>query len=203
MRAPVASSCGEVLGRVEHLGLGPQQGDAAAGDDALLDGGLGGADRVLDAVLLLLELDLGGRADLEDGDAAGQLGQALLELLAVVVGVGVLDLGLDLRDAALDVVLVAGALDDGGLVLGDDDLAGLAEQVEGGVLELEADLLGDDLATGEDGDVLQHGLAAVAEAGGLDGDRVERAADLVDHQRGQGLALDVLGDDHERLAAPA
>ena len=65
--------------------------------------------------------------------------------------------------------LVAGALDDGGLVLGDDDLAGLAEQVEGGVLELEADLFGDDLAAGEDGDVLQHGLAAVAEAGGLDG----------------------------------
>ena len=102
------------------------------GDDALLDGGLGGRHGVLDAVLLLLELHLGGRADLEDGDAAGQLGEALLELLAVVVGVGVLDLGLDLVDAALDVVLGAGALDDRGLVLGDDDLAGLAEQVERG-----------------------------------------------------------------------
>ena len=64
------------------------------------------------------------------GDAAGQLGEALLELLAVVVGVGVVDLGLDLVDAALDVVLGAGALDDRGLVLGDDDLAGPAEQVE-------------------------------------------------------------------------
>ena len=79
---------------------------------------------VLDAVLLLLELDLGGGADLEDGDAAGQLGEALLELLAVVVGVGVLDLGLDLVDPALDVVLVAATLDDGGLVLGDDDPLG-------------------------------------------------------------------------------
>ena len=96
---------------------------------------------VLDAVLLLLELHLGGGADLEHGDAAGQLGEALLELLAVVVGVGVLDLGLDLVDAALDVVLGAGALDDGRLVLGDDDLLGRAEQVERGVLELEADLL--------------------------------------------------------------
>ena len=74
-------------------------------------------------MLLLLQLHLGGGADLEDGDAAGQLGQALLELLPVVVGVGVLDLGLDLVDPALDVVLVAGTLDDGGLVLGDDDLA--------------------------------------------------------------------------------
>src|SRR5919202_4191227 len=47
------------LGRLE-------QGDATTGDDALLDGGLGVADRVLDAVLALLELDLGGRADLDD-----------------------------------------------------------------------------------------------------------------------------------------
>jgi hypothetical protein len=75
-----------------------------------------------------------------------------------------------------------------------------AEQVEGGVLELEADLLGDDLAAGEDGHVLQHRLAALAEAGGLDGHGLERAADLVDHEGGEGLALDVLGDDHERLA---
>ena len=95
---------------------------------------------------------------------------------------------------------VAGTLDDGRLVLGDDDLAGAAEQVEVGVLELEADLLGDDLATGEDGDVAEHGLATVTEAGGLDGDRLEGAADLVDHQGRQGLALDVLGDDQQRLA---
>ena len=75
-------------------------------------------DGVLDAVLLLLELRLGGRADLDDGDAAGQLGQALLELLPVVVGVGLLDLPLDELDAALDGLLVAVALDDGRLFLG-------------------------------------------------------------------------------------
>ena len=77
-----------------------QEGRAAAGDEALLDRRAGRRERILDAVLLLLELDLGGRADLDDGDAAGQLGEALLELLAVVVGGGVLDLGLDLAHAA-------------------------------------------------------------------------------------------------------
>ena len=97
----------------------------------------------------------------------------------------------------------AATVDDGGVVLGDDDLAGPAEQVERDVLELEADLLADDLATGEDGHVLQHRLAAVAEARGLDGDGVERATDLVHDERGEGLALDVLGDDQERLAASA
>jgi hypothetical protein len=43
--------------------------------------------RVLDAGLLLLHLGLGGRADLDDRDAADELGEALLELLAVVVDV--------------------------------------------------------------------------------------------------------------------
>ena len=52
------------------------------------------------------------------------------------------------------------------------------------------------------GDVAEHGLAAVAVAGRLDGAHVEDAAQLVDHQRGQGLALDVLGDDQQRLARP-
>ena len=111
---------------------GLDQRHATTGDDALLDGRLRVADGVLDAVLALLELDLGGRADLDDRDAAGQLGQALLQLLAVVVGVALLDLGADLVDPAGDLVGVAGTLDDGGLVLGDDDLAGLAEQVEAG-----------------------------------------------------------------------
>src|SRR5690606_33787452 len=175
------------------------QGHATTGDDALLDGGLGVTHRVLDAVLALLELDLGGSAGLDDGDATGQLGQPLLQLLAVVVGVAVLDLRADLVDPALDLVRVAGTLDDGGLVLGDDDLAGLAEQGEVGVLQLEADVLGDDLAAREDGHVLQHRLTTVTEARSLDGDGLEGAADLVDDQGSQGLALDVLGDDQQRL----
>ena len=107
---------------------------------------------------------------------------------------------LDLGDARLDVGLLAGAVDDGGVVLGDDHLLGAAEHVEGDVLELDAEVLGDDLAAGQHGDVLQHGLAAVAEARGLDGRDLEPAAQLVDHEGGKRLALDVLGDDEDRLA---
>src|SRR5690242_3288165 len=44
------------------------QCDAAAGHDTFLDRGLGVAHRVLDAVLALLQLDLGGRPRLDDGD---------------------------------------------------------------------------------------------------------------------------------------
>ena len=48
---------------------------------------------------------------------------------------------------------------------------------------------------------LEHGLAAIAETRRLHGSDLQPAAQLVDDQRGESLALDVLGDDHERLAA--
>ena len=56
------------------------------GDDAFLNGGAGRGERILNAELLLLHLDFGRSADLDDGHAAGQLGQTLLQLLAVVIG---------------------------------------------------------------------------------------------------------------------
>ena len=173
---------------------------AAAGDDALFDRRTGRLKRVLDAVLLLLELDLGGRADLDDGHAAGELGQALLELLLVEVGVGVLDLDLDLVDAGLDRLLGAGTVDDGRALLGDLDGLGATEHLERHGVELHAQLLGDDLATGDDGDVLEHALAAITEARRLDGHRREGAAQLVEDQRRERLALEVLGDDQQVLA---
>ena len=142
MFAPVASS--PVSFRpLESLDGGLQQPDATARDDALFDRGLGVAHGILDAVLALLELHLGGGSGLDHRDAAGQLGQPLLQLLAVVVRVRLLDLGADLVDPAGDLLGVAGAVDDGGLVLGDDDLAGGAEQGDVGVLQLEPDVLGD------------------------------------------------------------
>ena len=81
---------------------GVQQRHAAAGHDAFLDGRAGRAQRILDAVLLFLQLGLGAGADADDRHAARQLGQALLQLFLVVVAGGVLDLDLDLLDAALD-----------------------------------------------------------------------------------------------------
>ena len=78
--------------------------------------------------------------------------------------------------------------------------------INGCVLQLNAQLLGDDLTAGQNRDILQHRLAAVAEARRLDGDAGERAAQLVDNQRRQSLALDVLSDDQQlacRTARPA
>src|SRR5690606_4013466 len=170
---------------------------AAAGDDALLHGRAGRVERVLDARLLLLHLGFGGGADIDDGDTAGELREALLQLLTVVVAGGFLDLAADLVDAALDLGALARALDDRGVLLVHDDALGAAEVLDLEVLKLDAEVLGDAAAAGEDRDVLEHGLAAVTEAGGLDGADVQHAAQLVDDEGRERLALDLLGD-HEQ-----
>ena len=179
---------------------GLQQRDAATGHDALLERRPCGLQGVLDAVLLLLHLRLGGRSDLDHGDAAGELCEPFLQLLAVEVRVGVLDFGLDLVDAALDRLGVTGAVDDRGRVFGHDHATGATELLDLGVLELQPELLGDHLGVREDRDVLEHPLAAVAEARRLHGHTGEGAPQLVDHERRERLALDVLGDDQDRLA---
>src|SRR5450759_1133487 len=198
----IDTNLGVGIGQLELVqnGLAVEEGCAATGDHAFLDAGPHGGQSVLDAVLLLLELDLGGRAHLDDGNAAGELGEALLELLAVVIGGGVLDLDSDLRNSSLHGLRRTGAVNDCSVVLGRDDAAGLAEVLNRDGVELAADLLADHGAAGQNGDVAQHLLAAIAKARGLDGQDLNGAAELVHDQRGQSLAVDVLGDDQDRSA---
>ena len=155
---------------------------------------------VVDAVLLLLHLDFRSSAHVEHSHAAGELGQTLLELLLVVVAGGGLDLRLDLADAGLDRVLVTHAVDDSGVVLVDGHLLGRTEVGERRILKRQSGLLRNHGTSGEDGDVLEHGLAAVSETWGLHCGHFQSAADLVDHERSEGLSIDVLGDDEQRTA---
>ena len=57
--------------------------------------------------------------------------------------------------------------------------------------------LADHRSAGQGGDVLQHGLAPVAKSGRLDGQHGEHPPQLVQHQRGQCLAVHVLGNDQQ------
>ena len=180
--------------------LSAEVSDAAAGNDTLFDRSAGGVESIVDAILLLLHRSLGRSADLDERDTAGELGETLLELLAVVVGGSLLDLLLDELNAGLDISALAETLDDRRIVLVDDDLLGAAEHINRDGLELDADVFADELAAREDGDILEDGLAAVTEAGSLDGADLERAAELVDDESRESFALDILGDDHERTA---
>src|SRR5205085_3843242 len=110
------------------------------------------------------------------------------------------DLRADGLHAALDVAGLARALDDGRVVLVNRDLLRAAQVFELDVLQLDAEVFRDDLAARKYRDVFEHRLAAVAEAGGLDRADVQSTAQLVDDERGERLALDIFGDDEQRLA---
>src|SRR5438309_197663 len=100
----------------------------ASGISAMIAPVVKSRELTLDAELLLLHLDLGRRAHLDLRHAAGELRQALLELLLVVVGGRGLHLLLDLTDSALDGLRVARAFDDSGILLLDHDLLRTAQK---------------------------------------------------------------------------
>src|SRR6185369_17645722 len=93
------------LGGIEQCG-------AAAGHDAFLDCGAGGMEGVIDAILAFLDLDLCRSADLDDRNAAGELGETLLQLLDIIFAVAILDLRPDGIAPALDRFRIAGTIDE-------------------------------------------------------------------------------------------
>ena len=147
-------------------------------------------------MLLFLELNFSCCTDFDHCNTAGQLGQTLLQLLFVPIGIGVVDFGFDLVDACCYVCFVACTVNNCCVVLGDDDALCTAQQVEGHVLKLETDFLADDLTTREGSHVLQHCLATIAKAWGLNCRRIECATDLVDNECCECFTLNIFGDDH-------
>ena len=138
--------------------------------------------RIVDAVLTLFHLDFGCPTNADDRNATGQLGQAFLQFLFIVLRGGLLDLSAELRAAAIDVGFLAGAADDRRALLVDAHLLGGAEHIEGHVLELDTEILADHLTAGQDRDVLEHGFAPVPKPRGLHRRDLEPAAELVDHE---------------------
>ena len=154
--------------------------------------------RIVDAILALLHVALAAAADPDDRHAAGEFRQAFLQLLAVVVGRDLLELGLDLRASRLDRVVCSSAVDDHGLVLLDQYPLRLAEHGERDGFQLDPQLLGDHLCPGQRRQVVEHRPAPVAEPRRLHRGDLQAAAQRVDDQRRQHLALDILGDDQQR-----
>jgi hypothetical protein len=110
-----------------HRGQATQQSHAAARHNAFFDGRAGCVQRIFDAGFLFLHLGLGGSPNVDDGDATGELGQAFLQLLFVVIGRGLFDLPANLIHAALDFGAPAVAFDEGGVFLVHRDVLDAAE----------------------------------------------------------------------------
>ena len=90
--------------------------------------------RVFDAGLLLFHLDFSGSSNIDHRDTADQLGQALLQFLTIVVRGRFIDLSANLFNAPLEIGFLAGAIDDGRVVLVDDDSFGAAEILESNIV---------------------------------------------------------------------
>src|SRR6266571_1891839 len=73
-----------------------QQGHATAGYHTLFDACASSGKRILNTRLAVFQFNLGASADLDERYAAGQLRQALLELLTIIVAGRLFDLRLDL-----------------------------------------------------------------------------------------------------------
>ena len=135
-------------------------------------------------------------ADLDQRHAARKLRQALFQFFTIVLAGRALDCGADLVTALGDRLLGAGALDDGGCILADHHAARAAEVLGRGVFQGKTRVVGDRGATGQNGNVLEHSLASLAKARGLDCTDVEHTAQAVENQGGQGFPFHVLSD-HE------
>src|SRR5205823_8604109 len=103
-----------------------EQRHTATGDDTFLDSGLGCVHAILDAVFALLNLDLAAAADTDNRYATRQLGQPLLQLLAVIIRCRLFDLRPDLVGAGDDVFFLTGAIDDRRVLLLDQHPLGAA-----------------------------------------------------------------------------
>ena len=171
----------------------------ATGDDALFQGCTGGGHSILDAVLAFLRLNLGCGTDLDDAHAAGELSQALLELLAVPFRIHALNFTAQLLHAVLDCLGVAATVHDGGVGLGDGHAACRAQVPQGDLRQVDAELTGHDGAAGQNCQILHDCLAAVTETGSLQSDHVDGAAQLVHDQCGERLTVNVFCNDGQRL----
>ena len=183
------------------VGGGLEESSTTTGENTLLNGSAGGVQSINDTVLLLANLNLGGTADLDDGNTTGELSKTLLELLLLVLGGGgVSHDTTDLLAALGNGVLAALAVEDDGVLLGDGDGASGAEHVGSELLELDVELIGEDSTVGENSEIAKDALAVVTEARSLDGGDLELTTELVQDADGESLTLNVLGDDDQRAA---
>ena len=128
------------LETLEDLGC-TDVGNTATREVTLLYGCPCGIEGILNTVLLLLHLDLGSSANIENGYAACELAETLLEFLPVIVGSSSSNLLPDEVSPLLDILLAACTANNGGVLLGDGHLLGLSEHIRSSVLEGEAPLL--------------------------------------------------------------
>ena len=123
-----------------------------------------------------------------------------MQLLPIKIRGRGLNSGTDLTHTRLNIVAVTGTVYDDGILLGHLHLAGSTQHLHGRVLQFQTQVGSDHLAAGQHSDILEHILAAIAKAGSLNAHAGKGAAQLVQQNGLQGLALYILCNDYQLLA---
>ncbi len=156
--------------------------------------------RIFNAGFFLFHLDFSSSTYLDDCNTASQFGQTLLQLLFVVIRGGIFDLLANLGHTAFDIRLLASTVNDGGVVLIQNHTLGVTQVLQGGGVQAQADFFGNHGTTGQDGNILQHGLATVTKARSLNSSHFDNATHVVDNQSRQSFAFNIFGNDQQRAA---
>mmetsp|Transcript_16921 Transcript_16921/g.39082 ORF Transcript_16921/g.39082 Transcript_16921/m.39082 type:complete len:311 (+) Transcript_16921:528-1460(+) len=178
-----------------------QQGLSSTGNDSFFDSGASGVQCIDNAVLLLSNLDLGSTSDANDGDATRELRQSFLEFFSLVIGFCCFDGMLDEIASFFESLGITGSSQNNGVVLINLDLFASSELLGRDFFQFHAHFLGNDGSTGQESQILHGSLAVVSESWCLDRAYLDSSSELVDHQGGQSLAFDVLGNDQQRALA--
>ena len=110
---------------------GAEQCNTTARNDAFFDGCTGCMQSVFDTRLLFLHLSFGSSTDLDDGNTAGEFGQAFLQLFTIVVRSGLFDLSAKLLNATFDGLLRTATIDESGVVLVHSNAFGAGRGLQG------------------------------------------------------------------------
>ena len=174
-----------------------EQGAATTGHDPFLHRSAGGIEGIFDPQFAVLEFGLGGSAHLDHSHAARQLGNSLIQFFPVVVRIGRLQLPFDRGHPFGHRITVVFCGNDRGALLADRDATGFAQIGQGHLVQGHGPVFTNHRASCEDRDVCQGRLATFPERWRPHSGNLQHASVFVDHQRGEGFAFHLFGQDQQ------
>ena len=155
---------------------------------------------IVDTVFLFFHFNFGSSTDFDYCNTAGKLGNSLLQLLTIVVRSCLFDLRANLLNACVDFSFSTTTVNDSSVVFVDSNFLRSTQIFQSDLLERKTNFFRDNLAAGQDSDILQHCLATITKARCFNRTDFNDATHAVNNQCCQRFAFYVFGDDQQWLA---
>ncbi|MNZ95606.1 hypothetical protein D3C78_1147660 [compost metagenome] len=153
---------------------------------------------VFDAKFTLFQFSFRCSANFDNGYAASQFSQTLLQFFFIELGSCFFQLSTNLAYASIDVRFVAASVYDCCVFFSYAYLTCVTQLFNGSALQIKTELLSDHLTTSQGSDILQHSFAAVAKARSFNSNSVECSTQFVHDQHSLCFAFDIFSDNYKR-----